>query len=210
MLQSNGCNAEGGAGANRVVFACMAFVTPVESVTVGSGDEREEYAMLKARLDEELPGAALFTAFWFRDFACPPEYVAVVVLRGKLATIGDLVAILAPTSKYRVESVRECLPGCRLEKFLEDMQNVCLVCGVTHGDRILLQRGDVEVERMLNELSWVQRNDGKNVELMQQLNAGMREFQSGNVVTRPLDGGLGLGGSTAGLSLEAVGRAGSG
>jgi hypothetical protein len=100
------------------------------------------------------------------------RYHAVVLLRGKLATIGDLKEWLDLGEKY---SVREPRTGVKLEKFLQDTQDYCgregsEVCS----SRIVVQRGDEETQVMLERQSdWKRYMSSK----VQELTEKMRRHQ---------------------------------
>jgi hypothetical protein len=107
------------------------------------------------------------------------EYDAVVLLRGKLATVGDVKAWIEPGLEEGL-IVRE--PGCerteqKLKEFLEQAQDHCERGGETYGSRMVPQRGDVETMSMVQRLAAREREGRKSVERLTGL---MRDLQQAN------------------------------
>jgi hypothetical protein len=130
--------------AKRIVFVVLVswMRDTEETRTVES-----EYATLKPRLPE---GSALFLGHTGCERG---EYSdAVVVLRGQLATVGDLRTWFDVGLEGTEASFVEPFEGQKLEKFLEDAQEWCARGGETCGVRIVAKRGDVETETMLDRL----------------------------------------------------------
>jgi hypothetical protein len=138
--------------AKRIVFAVLV------SWTRGVEDRRtvkEEYATVKARLPE---GTGLFLGHTGYERG---EYSdAVVLLRGKLATRGDLRTWFDLGLEGTEASFVEPFIGQKLEQFLERTQEHCGRNASTCGERVVVQRGDAETLAMLEGLPEVQRHDG--------------------------------------------------
>jgi hypothetical protein len=123
--------------AKRVVFAVLC-----RRVGDLTGTLMEEYATIKSRLP---PGTGLILG------RSEDGIDAVVVLRGTLATVGDLNRWFDVEEEKDMAMV-EPQEGQNLEEFLKDVQAYCGRLGATCGERIAVGRGDVETLRMLENL----------------------------------------------------------
>jgi hypothetical protein len=114
----------------------------------------EEYDIVKSRMSETSKGSALYVGCGERQLG-GIEYDAVMLLRGGIATCGQLESWF-PLNKDGTDvglEVRE--PGSHvknskhLEEFLESTQRACGHGGETYGDKITVKWGDWETWLMV-------------------------------------------------------------
>jgi len=110
-------------------------------------EPEEEYATLKSRLGQ---GNGLFVGC-SEGALGGVRYDAVIVLRGGIATCGELQNwIVVNVDGTPVElSILEPGSGVRLEDFLGSAQNYCERGGERYGERIEMRRGDAETMSMV-------------------------------------------------------------
>jgi hypothetical protein len=130
----------------------------------------EEYATMKAQLPG---GSALFIGCKEQDATEWVQYCAVIVLRGQLATVGDLYTWLNVGEQWR--KLDEPRAGQRLASFLLNTQDYCSRDGSEAcGERIVVERGDAETQKMIERIGKRGRYESKVVE---RLTARMQGYQ---------------------------------
>jgi len=130
----------------------------------------QEYATVKAKLPE---GTGLFTGC-SESMVGGVEYDAVVVLRGRLATIGDLVEWFDLGAGGAQGRWTEPEKGQKLKGFLDVKQQYCGRGGETYGSRIVMSEADAATWMMLQRLAAREREGRKSVERLTGL---MRDLQ---------------------------------
>ena len=147
----------------------------------------EEYATVKAKLPE---GTGLFIGY--NEVLGERKCDAVVVLRGRLATIGDLKRWFEVECSSSRWTLLEPKTEWKLEDFLRIAQDYCGRGGLTCGRRIKVERGDAEtltllerlakrkryeaedgrVEALTRKMEWRQMTDSKKVQVLQEWATG--------------------------------------
>jgi hypothetical protein len=161
---------------SQTVKKKVVFMVLVEW-SVGEGSNFDEvYAMLKGLVPE---GTGLYVGcndVWDGGVQCD----AVLVLRGKLATVGDLVEWFEQVWDGEEDlKFVERGNGQAVEQFLEQVQGYSGRAGITRGEGIKAERGDAETVAMVERqrARMEEGEDESKDEILKRMNAGMRWHQ---------------------------------
>ena len=102
------------------------------------------------------------------------EYDAVMLLRGGLATVGEVKGWIELDSGGRQARLREPRKGQKLGGFLEVNQQYCGRGGETYGSRVEVSEVDVAIWMMLQRLA---AGKGESSESVEKLTELMRVLQ---------------------------------
>jgi hypothetical protein len=155
-----------------VVFAML--VSWKREPGTPANDERrppleKEYNTLKDSLPE---GSVLYLA---RNEFVGIQYDAIVVLRGSLATIEDVMNKMNKISGFTVRDVEEPRKGDTLEEFFEWTQVYCGRVGASvYGPGLSVAQGDSDIQKYLHGLSGSLRNEDGAAEKLTQ---DMKRYQ---------------------------------
>jgi hypothetical protein len=143
----------------------------------------EEYEVLRSRVtkrSEGSKGLALYVGCTEVELG-GVQYDAVIVLRGGVATSGQLESWFDGNQDGTpVElEVREPGSGVRLEDFLESTQQYCGRGGSTCGERIVVERGDAETQTMvmMERFKGRAKSGGSLRRALERLNGRMETLQ---------------------------------
>jgi hypothetical protein len=177
---------------NRFVFVLVVCWTrgPEEVRT-----PQEEYDIIKSGMSETSKGSALYVGCSERQLG-GLKYDAVLLLRGGIATVGQLESWI-PVNRDGtgvVLEVRE--PGSHvrdgrcLEGYLEITQDACGHGGETYGERVRVERGDWETWLMVaSERFTGKTRERSTVErVLERLNKKMRTLQKSDEELRAMLG----------------------